>query len=766
MIISHPFHKEKFDFYSPALVYHAATRPVLILIAFFCSCLNNSVFPQQHSIDSINSVIAHATHDTARAAAYVALTEIYYVTNKDTVLPVCKMAFAIIDRNLAGANPKERKSYLLTRANGVNNIGAIYYARGRVKEALEQYEIALKLYEEVGDRLGVATSLNNFGGIYHGMGELTKAMGFYEKSLTIQEELKNQDGIARELSNMGTIASVQGQIKLSLDYDAKALKIQEKINDLPGIAVSLNNIGSLYNNLKQYKEALNCYERAMNIQQKLGDKTGISRSMNNMGVCYRNLGQSDKALEFFQKSLVIREEIKDKFGITYSLTNIGGIYNLTWRLEDALDFYNRALVVQRSIQDKQGISRSLNNIGEVYFKQHKYPLAKSILDQSLVLANELGYPDLIGTAEGLYSKVDSALGNIPGAFTHYKRYILFRDSIASVDARKSAIKQQVEYDYDKKTAVMKAEQEKEKLIVEERVRKQTVLLWSVAGGLLLVLIIAGIIFRSLKITSRQKKIIEEKNLIVEEKQKEILDSINYAKRLQEAILPPVSSLGEFFSENFVFYRPKDIVAGDFYWWVDAGDWVFIAAADCTGHGVPGALVSVVCSNALNRAIKEFGLRNTGKILDKVTDLVLETFGNNDSDVKDGMDISLLSFSKNRKQVQWSGANNPLWYFENGSLIKIPPDKQPVGKYDTRKSFTTRDLDGGPGRVYYLFTDGLPDQFGGAKGKKFMYSRFEESLTSMNKESLPKQLQMLEQVLNDWKGRLEQVDDITIIGIKG
>lgn len=252
---------------------------------------------------------------------------------------------------------------------------------------------------------------------------------------------------------------------------------------------------------------------------------------------------------------------------------------------------------------------------------------------------------------------------------------------------------------------------------------------------------------------------------LQEKNKEITDSITYAKRIQDAILPPISFMKEKFPNSFVLFKPKDIVAGDFYWMEEIGDMIFIAAADCTGHGVPGAMVSVVCSNAMNRAVKEFGLTETGKILDKVTDLVVETFEKSASDVKDGMDISILSINKITKQIQWSGANNPLWYFENKELKEITADKQPIGKSDLRKPFTTHIIECKPETSFYLFTDGFADQFGGPKGKKFKYKQFQETLSALLDTDPENQQKSLDIAFENWKGNLEQVDDVCIIGIR-
>ncbi|NNM94133.1 MAG: SpoIIE family protein phosphatase [Bacteroidia bacterium] len=277
-----------------------------------------------------------------------------------------------------------------------------------------------------------------------------------------------------------------------------------------------------------------------------------------------------------------------------------------------------------------------------------------------------------------------------------------------------------------------------------------------------------VVVRTAEIVRQKDEIARQKEL-VESKNKDILDSIAYAKRLQDAILPPVSLIQTYFPDSFVLYKPKDIVAGDFYWMEREGDLILLAACDCTGHGVPGALVSVVCSNALNRSVKEFGITDPGKILDKVRELVLETFEKSENDVKDGMDVSLLAISyqpvANGLEIQWSGAYNPLWYISGGNLHEVKADKQPIGKYDFKTPFKTHSLKLQKGDCLYLFTDGYADQFGGPKGKKFKYIQLQEKLLAINQQPLYQQKAELEKKLESWKGELEQVDDILIIGIR-
>ncbi|HEY0031455.1 MAG TPA: SpoIIE family protein phosphatase [Bacteroidia bacterium] len=264
----------------------------------------------------------------------------------------------------------------------------------------------------------------------------------------------------------------------------------------------------------------------------------------------------------------------------------------------------------------------------------------------------------------------------------------------------------------------------------------------------------------------QKRMLHQKE-IIEEKNKDITASITYAKRLQEAILPSKNMIDSHLPDSFILYKPKDIVAGDFYWMEYSTDeeTVLFAAADCTGHGVPGAMVSVVCSNALNRAVKEFGIILPGMILDKVRELVEETFEKSESDVKDGMDISILSLNRRTNELKWAGANNPLLLMRGKQLNEYKPNKQPIGKVDNPVPFTTHTIQLQREDIIYTFTDGFSDQFGGPKGKKFKYSQLKELLTSIHQLPMKQQSLRIDQELVSWKGNLEQVDDILLVGIK-
>ncbi|MEZ4722128.1 MAG: SpoIIE family protein phosphatase [Flavobacteriales bacterium] len=323
---------------------------------------------------------------------------------------------------------------------------------------------------------------------------------------------------------------------------------------------------------------------------------------------------------------------------------------------------------------------------------------------------------------------------------------------------------------DSELSALKAQKEADRMkalsqLQEEKLQRNRLL---IAAFSIITLIILGLVFLLYRRNEEKKRInaqLHEQKEQIEEKNREITDSITYAKRLQDAIMPSLDSFQKAIPNSFVLYLPKDIVAGDFYWMEKIGATVFFAAADCTGHGVPGAFVSVVCNNALNRAVREFELRSPAQILDKAAEIVTETFAKSSEDVKDGMDVSLCALHTATNKLEWAGANNPLWIISQNELSEIKADKQPIGKHHARTPYQNHTIRLKSGDSLYIFSDGFPDQFGGEKGKKYKYSNFKSLLQSLHKLSASEQRASLEAEFEQWKGAHEQIDDVCIIGFK-
>ncbi|HEY0031480.1 MAG TPA: tetratricopeptide repeat protein [Bacteroidia bacterium] len=569
---------------------------------------------------------------------------------------------------------------------------------------------------------------------------------------------------AQALNTQGTSFYMRGDHGTAIDFYTKSLKIREEIGDKRGEASCINNIGAIYTDQGQPEKALDCYKRSLKIREAIGDKDGMAASYNNIGAIYAEQMENTLAIEYYTRSLKIREEIGDQIGIGTAYNNMGRVYTYLNDVRKARDYYHRGLAIRERNGDVRGQAMSLYNIGVTYVEED---INKAIdyNERSLKISRDAGFVSHISYSSLALYEYYKKTGRYKDALEMYELYTKMNDSIKSENSQKEVMQQEMQYTYEKQKALDVKEHEKQNAIAAEQKNKQRIIIYASTTGLLLVLLFAVFVFNRLRITRKQKNIIEEQKGIVDQKQGEILDSINYAKRLQDAILPRQNLVKEHFKESFILYKPKDIVAGDFYWLEQKNNMLFFAVADCTGHGVPGAMVSVVCSNALNRAVLEFGITEPGKILDKTRELVSDTFSKSDTDVKDGMDISLICINKETNVIKWAGANNPLWYLQNKEMRELKADKQSIGKTENALPFTTHTIAINKGDSLFLFTDGFADQFGGEKGKKLKYKPMKELLLNISALSMEEQSIKLESAFDNWKLDLEQVDDVCIIGIR-
>lgn len=566
------------------------------------------------------------------------------------------------------------------------------------------------------------------------------------------------------LNILGASCSIQGDNVRGIEYFTRSLKIAEEIKDYKSMINSYNNIGVIYHEQQNDEKAIEYYSLSLAISEKLNKKSGIAFALGNLGNVYNELRQYDKALAAQNRCLQLTEEIGDKEGHANALHSLSVIHLDKEEYEKTLDFSKRAHDEYEKLGDLQGIANTFTFTALAYSRTGQKQKAIEHLKKALAISQESGFVGSMREISQYLYEIYKEEGKSKDALIMHELYIIMRDSIANEESQRVVMQNEMQYNFDKQKALDKKEQEKQLAISIEQGEKQKIISYSIAFGLLLVILFALFVFNRLRLTKKQKEIIELQKDLVEEKQSEILASINYAKRLQDAILPPLNFVKKHLPDSFIFYKPKDIVAGDFYWMEVINNNILFAVADCTGHGVPGAMVSVVCSNALNRAVFEFGITEPGNILDKTRDLVLETFSKSDTDVKDGMDISIVSINKQSGEIKWAGANSPLWYTNENEILEIKANKQPIGKTEHSSPFVTHTIQLNKGNAIFMFSDGFADQFGGEKGKKFKYKPLKEMLLKNSKFSPEKQLQQLEFAFEKWKSNLEQVDDVCVIGI--
>ncbi|MGZ3883394.1 MAG: tetratricopeptide repeat protein, partial [Bacteroidia bacterium] len=557
---------------------------------------------------------------------------------------LCKLGIYYCRRfNLDSADYFLNLAEELAKTNRLDNILAqsiswqaeVLRQSGGNDKALEMHDQALAIAEKIGDKKRMAFCYVSKGESYKIKSEFGKALDCYSKAIGFATAVHDLNKIAICYNGMGDAYRLQNNYPKALENFNKGLEIAKKNRNKNQIAFCLSCMGDIYSAQNESAKALQFYKDAYHIAAELGLKLQECNSLSSMGMAYFLLNEYDKALDCFGKALPLAEQISNKDKMAFILSTTGEIYKAQKDYDKALERFNRTIGISNETGNKNQLAISYEQIGECYFSARKFTEALNATEKSLAIARETRAPESVKNAARLLSNIYAELHDPGKSLSMLHLFIQMKDSIGNEEQ----VKQFAAVEYKAKEDGLKAEQKAreatykaEEARKEEELKRQKTIRYAFTIGFALVLMLALVVYRGLqqnkkqnRIISAQKKEMEHQKELVEEKNKEIIDSITYAKRLQDAILPPVKMVKQWFPESFVLYKPKDIIAGDFYWMEHIGDLTFFAAADSTGHGVPGAMVSVVCSNALNRAIKEFRLDETGKILDKTRELVLETF---------------------------------------------------------------------------------------------------------------------------------------------
>jgi serine phosphatase RsbU (regulator of sigma subunit)/Tfp pilus assembly protein PilF len=693
------------------------TKLLLVIASvFFIPCQ-----AQDHrELDSLKNQLG-SVHDSLKGKIYLRIADVY--GSQDTV------SFnANINKALQYA---EKYKDIKLEATCYVIMGRNMHTRGNFEKAKFYFSKALQLDKRRGDLKLMAMDYSNLGNIEYFMSNFDKAIENYFLAQHIHDRLKNKESAASNYINLGNAYLALGQPKKALFFQKMAYDYFKKVGDEYTLAVSMSNLGDIYTAFKNEKKGIEFYEGSLALLQKLNNLYGVALLKLNLANSYKRIGSYQRALSYAADALEVDKIIGDPLQVSNAYLTLASIYNKLGQVDKALDANMKGYDIARNIQARTELILAFTNYAAIYKGAGDY---KKALDYQ-VKAYEL--KDSIESRE-----TSDRIADITGKYETGKK----EEKIQSLEKDRQIQKLEIAKNTDS-------------------IRKQKYILFLGAGLIGLMILFLLSLFRSNNQRKKTNETLQQAYNVIDEKKKEILDSINYAKRLQEAILPPAEYVSEYFKEHFIVYEPKDIVAGDFYWMEQEGDLSFFAAADSTGHGVPGAMVSVVCSNALNRALKEFGLKDPGALLDKTRELVLETFGKSTQEVKDGMDISLMCYDRQRNKVLWAGANNPLWYISSGEFKEITANKQPIGKSDAPAPFATHEIQVKPGAVFYLFTDGFADQFGGPKGKKYKYKQLKTFLMENLNDPMEIQKQKIMAEFEGWKGELEQVDDVCIIGIR-
>lgn len=643
------------------------------------------------------------------------------------------------------------------------------------------------------------------GWYFQNRSEFERAKKCFTQSLADFIKSGNKQGIADAYGNMGNVCFDLKDYVQSLDYHLKSVRQNDAIllassnenartSAREGKTFALSNISAIFADLDLFDKALEYERRSLQGEIEAKNRVGEAQSYCSIAEIHKDLNNIDSAEYYFKKGIKIYKEEKFLSGLPEAYYAYASMKGTSLKKSVRGRMLKEALSIDEKTGDKNGIVLGLLGIADYQFKVLSKDSLGALLKRSGELITEYDLVNNLERFNKISSKYNARFGDFEKAYGFLNEYIRLKKISDNQKKNREILTAEVKYEVQLKShqdSLVLAEsyslkQEKDQRKIAEQ---RTLISLGVLGGLVLIGSLSFYMYANRRkrrlnnFLSEKNAVINSQKNIVDDKNKSISSSIAYAQRLQSAILPKRTEIEGFFPESFLIFKPKDLVSGDFYWFETYGETIYIAAADCTGHGVPGAMVSVVCSNALSRVLKEFGITEPGKILSRTRELVMETFGRSDEQVEDGMDISLCAINKSTNTVVFSGANNPLWIIrtnkrldgptgadktlngETHHLLEFKGDKQPVGPYPNMKEFTDRTIQVFDGDILYLFSDGFADQFGGEEGKKFMTARLKKELLKRCTNTLKTQERNIENLFEDWKGDQEQVDDVCMIAIK-
>jgi tetratricopeptide (TPR) repeat protein len=618
------------------------------------------------------------------------------------------------------------------------------------------------------------------GNYFNAKGQYEESISFYSKSMSIRERHCSTEKVAASATQLGNVNHFLGNYDQSYIYYYQSLRIYDDLDDFDGMSAQYSNLGLVDIARGKYKAAEVNFVKSLNFLQESMDSVKLGNVYNNFGNLYQTQEMYDTAVVYFQKAMDIYIAIDHKSGLAHGYNNIGIIYYYQGAEDSCMIYFKKSLVIRKEIGVQSNISQSYNNIGILYGYQAKYDLGIIYSDSALNMAKEFGLKEEISDAYLNLYEIYWERRDFENAAINLKYVWDYSDSLSSERSERLMNDAQVQYETIK-TEKELAENEAMVDQTNAEIKRQNAIIWGASIGGILLAALCVVIYNRSKITKRQNVIIEQQKYILEEKQTEIIDSIKYAKRIQDAMLKSENTQSAHLPENFVLFRPKDIVSGDFYWVLEKDQFLYLAVGDCTGHGVPGGFLTMLGSSILNEILSGEGHPEPAFILDemrkKIVSELSQTGGIGES--RDGMDLSLVKLNLKDLSMTWSGANNPIWIIpkqnrelgldfidsNHKGLVEIKAQKEPIAHHHIMTPFINREIQLQKGDIFYLFSDGFADQFGGEKGKKFKYRTLKDLMIETQSLGMEAAKEKMDKVFVDWKGDLEQIDDVCVMGVR-
>ncbi len=616
-----------------------------------------------------------------------------------------------------------------------------------------------------------------FAGIYKQMallklkeGNYQRTLYYFEKEKALRLRLENIVKLGHVYNNLGVTYAHSGLYNEALDNQLKALKIKEKTQDFAGLAGCYHNIALVYDYQKKYSKAISNYKKSLSIKLKVGDQYPIANTYTNLGIIYANLNEFSKGIDYLNRAKDLYLDLPDSLNLCIVYSNLAWIDVKRKDHLSYVDNITEALQINKVIEST-GMKASIASVMAEHFEiTNKKDSALFYYQKAALLFKETGSSEDLLRCYKHISKIHQNNNNFKQAYAYTQKFITTKDSLDQKQNQLMLTNAQEKYESEQK----QQEIEIKNLELEK------------AKTLHYFFLIIGLIFSILLLTlglslySRMKnnKILEHKNQIIsgqknaiEKQQKNVIESVQYAQKIQRSFFSTEEQLKAHFSDSFIFHKPKEMLSGDFFWLSKVQNKYIFAAVDCTGHGIPGAMMSILGNRLLNEIVNIQNILDPGKIIEKLhTGIVNDLKQTSDQNSQDGMDLFLCIHDPIEKTLKYSGARNKAFLIEKNKLISLNTTLKSVGgkrknETSTYRKFETHKLTLNPKTKLYMFTDGITDQFGGPDRKKLGSKQFKTLLMDNHMHSFDSQKKNIIQYIKLWQSNHEQIDDMLLIGIQ-
>lgn len=651
-------------------------------------------------------------------------------------------------------------------AEGLLNYGTIYLNRGDFGMALSYQKKALDIMKELQSKKGESDCYLNLGWSYSVQGDYDEALEYLFLAVQLKKTINDKKGIADAYNYIGNSNKNMGNYAKGLNYNFQALKIREEINDVRGISKSYSNIGLILKRQGKYDEALYNYDKALKLKEKINDRKGKASVYNNIGDIYFARNRYDESVNFYMKSLELSKEVDDKLGIIISYNSLGDVYLKQKQTDKALYYELKSFSLSKAMGLKKQFVNACNSIGKAYEEKEDYLRALSYYNEMLHVALEMGYKSGVCDAYANYASVYRKLNQFEEALRYTKLYHDYKDTLLNKENFRQMTELNTQYETDKKEKEILL-LTKEQQLNSKIIKQQKLVRWGLIGGLGLLFISVVSIYRRYRFKHDANLTLEKQKQEIREKNMLITDSIDYAKTIQEVVLPNDRIMKALLPESFVLYQPKEIVSGDFYWIKKIENKILCAVADCNGKGVPGAFMSLLGYNMLENTVKE-GNDVPADVLNKLdAELISRWSRDGRKVVRYTLKMALIRIDTATNQLHYAGANNSIYIVRENKVIEFNPDKVDIGSVDKHSNhrFRPQLIQLQTGDMIYLATKGYEGILNAIHPTQDTTPAFHELLVSIHKLNATEQRKKLEEAyLSCLNETQEQPDDILIIGI--